>query len=938
MTKRRDDASGSNVGRTGATAEWRGGTPRLREVARGTVFDRYVVLEPLGFGGMGQVFAAYDPDLDRKVAVKLLHDVEGAGGGGGSRERLLREAQAMARLSHPNVVAVHDVGTVGDAVFVAMELLPGQSLRQWIAAQPATASGWRRVLQVFVEAGRGLAAAHDAGLIHRDFKPENVMVLDDGRVKVLDFGLARPTTAHAPPEEAVPLAVAHVPVGDPSGSRLATPLTLPGAIVGTPGYMAPEQLTGETPGPAADQFAFCVALWEALLGERPFAGATLVERLNEIEAGRLRRVPADARVPRHVVRALQRGLSARPADRFATMADLLAELERDPERTRRRRLAWLAAAAAATAVTVWVWQARSPPASPCAAPQERLAGVWDAPTRSAVEAALLATGRSYASRLWARLEGRLDDYAARWAMQYTEACEATFVRGEQSEELLDLRMFCLNDRLGELRALTELLRRADDVVLERAERSSQNLSDLAACADVERLRERMPLPTGEQRRRLEELAARLAPAEALLGAGKFAGGLAVAEPVAHAASELGYAPFTAEALLVLGRLQMGAGRYRDGAASLREALWLAEEGRHDEVAVRAAIALVALEGNLLAQFERGQDWARQARAVLVRHGGHAELEAELDEQVGAMLRYRGHWTEALERYRTALATRERLYGADDPRSAAALRGLAAALRFEGRSEEAAAHLERALALQRAALGGDHPEVAVTLEVLSGVHRDRGDYATAHEVVGNALAIAERALGTDHPEVARFYSGLGAILESWGRYSDGLEANRRALAIRERVLPPEHPDLGVSLNNLAVTLLRLGQPADALPYHQRALAIFERALGPDHLWVGHPLWGVGTDQLELGQPRLAIPHLERGLAIREAREVDPGERAEMRHALARALWESGVDPARARRLMLEAASELRLVAGRDMEREEVERWLDHHDRSAPDTGR
>ncbi|HEY0097284.1 MAG TPA: serine/threonine-protein kinase, partial [Archangium sp.] len=241
--------------------------PEAPALGRGTPLDRYVVLDPLGEGGMGMVYAAYDSVLDRKVALKLLPPGDADAGpeatSGSGRARLLREAQAMARLSHPNVVAVYDVHQHEAQVFMAMELVDGQTLLQWEREQPR---GWRELLTAFLAAGRGLAAAHAAGLVHRDFKPTNVLVGKDGRVRVTDFGLARPHNAPAELGADTPAP----DTGPVKGhSLLELNLTQRGAVRGTPAYMAPEQFRGATADVRSDQFSFAVSLWEALHGERP---------------------------------------------------------------------------------------------------------------------------------------------------------------------------------------------------------------------------------------------------------------------------------------------------------------------------------------------------------------------------------------------------------------------------------------------------------------------------------------------------------------------------------------------------------------------------------------------------------------------------------------------------------------------------------------------
>ena len=324
-------------------------------LAPGTPIGRYVVGGELGRGGMGVVLAARDPDLQRTVAIKLLRP-RGARVSDELRQRLLREGQAIAQLSHPNVVQIHDVGMHGAEVFIAMEHVEGVTLARWLA----TPRSRRAILDVFAQAGRGLAAAHAKGIVHRDFKPDNVRVGDDGRVRVLDFGLARGAGA-------AELAGA----ADGEASALTETVTGHGAILGTPAYMAPEQFRGERAGELADQFAFAVALHEALCGERPFAGATLDELGAAVIAGRRRPMPRAAKVPAWLERAIARALAPAPADRYPSLAALLAAIARDPAAARRRwAIAGGAVVAAGGAAVIAIAATRDdPPAAPPPAPR-----------------------------------------------------------------------------------------------------------------------------------------------------------------------------------------------------------------------------------------------------------------------------------------------------------------------------------------------------------------------------------------------------------------------------------------------------------------------------------------------------------------------------------------------------------------------------------------
>ncbi len=278
---------------------------------------RYLVLSTLGAGGMGVVFSAYDPQLDRKIALKLLRANLGANAKE-ARTRLKREAQAIAQLNHPNVVGVYDVGTTDDgAVYLAMEFVEGDTITTWLKRWPRT---WREIVELFLQAGRGLYAAHAVGLLHRDFKPDNVLVGGDGRVRVSDFGLARSVLG---PEEAARPA--------PDASALLVDLTATGTVLGTPRYMPPEQLTGPDIDARSDQFSFCVALYEALYGTHPLPGATSVAMLEH--GDRALAPPENTRVPAAIGRAVMRGLEKERNKRYPTMATLLAELTPPPQRS-----------------------------------------------------------------------------------------------------------------------------------------------------------------------------------------------------------------------------------------------------------------------------------------------------------------------------------------------------------------------------------------------------------------------------------------------------------------------------------------------------------------------------------------------------------------------------------------------------------------------------
>jgi serine/threonine protein kinase/formylglycine-generating enzyme required for sulfatase activity len=306
-------------------------------LARGSAVGRYLVLERLGAGAMGVVYAAYDPELDRKIALKLLRRQQETAERGTRRQaRMVREAKAIARVSHPNVVGIFDVGVHEGQVFMAMEHLTGGTLKSWLAAKKRT---WREILAMFIEVGRGMAGAHGEGLIHRDFKPDNVLLDKNGVPKVVDFGLVRMAA-----DTEVMAAVAPDALDPEASKEGALPLqadaalTRTGALTGTPVYMAPEQFRAEAADARSDQFSFCVALYEALYGERPFPGDNLLALADAVVNGRVREAPKATDVPGWVRKAVLCGLSVERDRRFAGFDELNAVLANDPIARRRRQI------------------------------------------------------------------------------------------------------------------------------------------------------------------------------------------------------------------------------------------------------------------------------------------------------------------------------------------------------------------------------------------------------------------------------------------------------------------------------------------------------------------------------------------------------------------------------------------------------------------------
>ncbi|MBC8074275.1 MAG: serine/threonine protein kinase, partial [Deltaproteobacteria bacterium] len=451
---------------------------------------RFTLLERVAEGGMGVVFAAYDAELDRKVAVKLLRrDLCDES----VRKRIVREAQAMAKLSHPNVAQVFEVGEHQGGTFIAMEFVRGETLRVWQQHADRT---WRELLVAYIQAGRGLAAAHAAGLVHRDFKPDNAIVGRDGaatRVRVLDFGLARSGGSEAGAELE---ADAGLPA--PNDDALGTPLTHAGSILGTPAYMAPEQFLGEAVTPKTDQFALCVALWEALYGERPFAGRTRAELGTNVVHGRVREPPRQSGVPSWVRAALLRGLACAPADRFATTDALLGALQEDASR-RRRRVVLAAGAMVALALGVAGLEgARRYRLAQKTAACDRIGASidasWNDETRARVREGLVATGISYAPSTAEHAMPWLDEHAQNWREHAVSACMNHTVFETWEQDTFDRAQWCLDERRLELESLVADLIDADDESVHSAVLAAARLAPAAPCLDATTLAQLPPPP------------------------------------------------------------------------------------------------------------------------------------------------------------------------------------------------------------------------------------------------------------------------------------------------------------------------------------------------------------------------------------------------------------------------------------------------------------
>ncbi|MBX7083651.1 MAG: serine/threonine-protein kinase [Nannocystaceae bacterium] len=821
--------------------------PEVALLSPGAEIGRYRVLHCVGQGAMGSVYAAYDPELDRRVAIKLLYDR--------SDTTLLAEARALAKLSHPHVVGVHDVGRVGGVPFVAMEFVVGRTLRQWLG--PPRSRTLQEVMPRFLDAGRGLAAAHAAGIVHRDFKPENVLVGDDGRVRVGDFGLARP------------LLDAPISTLDSGRSTLAT------RPAGTPAYMAPELLLGEPADARSDMFSFCVALWEALHGERPHRGRTMTELVSSVLAAA--QAPEGSGIPAHVIAALRRGLDGDPQRRFPDMPALLDALA--PARPRRAMWPLFAIGGLAIAGAAVAAGLRDAPAS-C----ETAWPAWS-PTRARTIAAAIEHVPGAASARVAEESTRVIDGFAR---ALVDARGQTCPLREREPLQAAYADACLEQRRAAAEAILEVLATPDRDVLEAWPSLREELRDPTRCLDPDDARREAPFDSDPDAiARAAPVRAAIARARAQLRAGQreraqttLATEIPELDPDALS--------LRAEVALARGEVLDERGDVEAGRAAYYDAVELATRGGDRRTTAHAWIELAFTEGWLRHDPEAGSLALRLARAEIDALGGDAKLMAHLDARASVVYFANGE----LDRAHDAAV-----------RATEALRALGMELEAANvainrvnidviatRLEDAELAIDEAERLWRERLPPDHPWLSRIPEARARVAGERGDVARQYALATEALAqrreqqgetdvdtialttyCAEAALGADRIEDSRALAESAvAAARASGRadlHSTALMALANALReadelesalarIDEAIVvfddPPDSPRWFDRYEARAEILRHLHRDAEALVEYERVLEFERRIFGEDHVYVAATLLDIVDCQQALGQ--------------------------------------------------------------------------------------
>ncbi len=944
------------------------------EVAR---IAQYQVVRPIGGGGMGLVFAAWDPSLDRLVAIKVLRDPWSSDAG----SNLRREAVSLARLQHPSVVSVFEVGEHEGQVYLAMEYVEGQTLRAWTQAwRQAAQLDYPALLDVFAQAAEGLAAAHAAGVVHRDIKPENVMIDGEGRTRLMDFGLAGREARNAPTHDGE---TAH------DDRDLSTRSD---GIFGTPAYMAPEQFSGKA-GPQADQFALGACLFEAVYGKRIRPSRMEPASVVAEEAIVL---PNQAGVPKAVRAILTRTLQVDPSARFGSMRQL-ADALGQAQRPRSGRAA-LTMTALAIGGLLGALALGGPRETRCTGALSQIESAWNDDRARTMGETFVAEGGPAAEATWARLRPRIDDYRDRWVAAHEATCEAAQIRGDISTTQMDHRMTCLRDRRAHLAALADVLGEGGVAALADGQPAVGALPSIDECADPKYLAR---AGYTEETVVDDEAVAAVARAklQLLLSDAKGAR-VSAARAVDAARSEGGHA--LAQALLVRGLAEatlredtaydtlvsayehartVGADQAAAEAAGALvgvchwdlqrpdEALWwlriadlelprgvaprldvrrdvraaraLVEVGRRDDARARidAAVDGLALAygddaflrarqqiriASMYAstgQSQRALDLATEARDVLARTLGesHPELRhAEL--ALASMARQRGDIDQAIAHGRRGVALEEATFGAHHLVLEKPLRELAMMLADAGQWREALTLLERA-----AALSQPLPLPAEPLAKIEGQQAEillEYDPARALGPATRAYEVSRDSVGDDARATVRYLALRARVLAELGRDEEAIADARRALDHAQTVLGQEHYDLAAMHQSLAGLYARTGRVSEAVTHYTRAVELTEGADGTEAFELIFPLVELCGALVADGRPEAALTHCERAAALQSrAKGSSDLQQAKLQTQLSKVMTQLGhVEQAQAHRALAEAA--WRRTLGDDADEETI----------------
>lgn len=899
---------------------------------------------------MGVVYEAWDEGLQRPIALKLIRadrfDDDHA------EARFEREALALAKLAHPNVVTIHEIGEHREQLFIVMELVRGETLSAWC---DRGSRSWEECLDVYVQAGRGLSAAHEAGVIHRDFKPANCIVGERGRVRVLDFGLARGLSDAVGDDEAT--------VSKDGGRSLDVMVTKTGALVGTPAYMAPEQLKREHVDAASDQFAFCVSFYEALIGVRPFAGVSMFELCTNIRHGTFRTNEQGPSMspPAALLEILRRGLHNDAERRWPSMGALVEALERFPSRRRQRRAAWGAAGLLTAGLGIGVVWAEPEPCSDLHATD-----VWSASRQESVRQSVLVEndGERLGEASWRSLNDATTQWRDRWGTIRLDACERALVTKETTQTTYARQVACLERHAQTVGTLVDGLA-ADPLAWEHATDVVRLLPDLSPCASAEAVLQVEPPPAAIVPA-VDEVRATLDAALAQWTRADADASRRLHDEAWALAKDLGYAAVRAEVGLRRGRTGLHASD-QSSAEILADALADAELAGDDLTAadIVTELVVVATHQN---QIQAGVRWRKLARAKIVRANAGPHQDARLALHAAELAMTAGDLEGAEQDVRRGLELYDALAGKQSLWYADALAIHTQVLERKGAREEAAGVHDQTLSVLAHILGSKHPRVGLAL-LNRGLFRfGGGDDQGAAEDFNAALTILERTK-TQPRSVATARMARAQLLSMSGELD--LAAVEAAAAPLENLPEDDVARLNAAAWKAAF-MLRLGHAEAALAEYEELIAVHLRQ--PEHLvdevamlrsnageclvalerWsqararfdeavkaldtvvaandprLAYPLAGLGEVALQEGRPAESAKAFERALPLAVANPGDALNLAKVRWGLARARFKTSGRSPRTVKLARDAADGFRELGDEGHRQvDDIEAWLNTH---------
>jgi eukaryotic-like serine/threonine-protein kinase len=864
---------------------------QVHSVTVGTTIGRYQLERALGAGAMGVVYQAFDPVVDRRIAVKLL-DLQTFA----DADAVMREAQAMGRVNHAAVVGIYDAGITEAYVYVAMELVQGQTLRQRLAQPPMPA---RNCYSMFASIAEGLAAAHDAGVVHRDFKPENVLLDGQGVAKVTDFGLAR-----------VPAAV--IDGAKHSDNNITH-------AVGTPAYMAPEQLQGGSADARSDQYSFAVTLYEALKGQRPITATNMPALATAMQSPAIDWTDLSSGAKA----LLQRALALDPATRFFNMHDVARALR---QLAAPRRWPWIIAAvttsATIAAIVVTLARPRATTTDPCANADADVASAWTAGNAAALTKSYANISLPFAALASDTARHQLEAYAQTLSKGYTAACRATHVQHTQSNELLDRRRQCLDRGTATLQATGNLLANADANIVAHTTEALEQLADVRICDDVATLSDEVPMPNQPAKRSaVSAIRRQLAEAENTLVTTKFADGVALAEIAANNAGATGYRPIEAEALWVLGNLQYFVTETKTAQSTLERAALVAVAGRSRivEAKIRARLADIFAAAE---QAPQSQQQVDLGLALVESVTGSEAVKSRLISTQAAIMQKRGDTEGALKLLKQEVVSLPQTNLNERSRM---LQEIGNLLIKSNRIAEALPMLQQSADQVRQLYGSDHPAFASCLQSLADAYQD-SDPTKSISLMKQAHDVFAKLLPAQSAELAMVKSNLGGLMVEYDRVDEAMPYLQRANEIEKATLPDGDLSHAITLVSLGKAYFAKGKFSEALAVTETAERSLSQGLQPNDQRVATAQAQHGAILRALHRYAQAIAVLESALAAHVAIATFPDELAAVQFELAQALWALSPKLHRARiiKLLQDAEAALR-ASGDEAQATKVAAW-------------